>query len=608
MPTAPFPADRHTRRRGLAAQAARSAVSGDVQLGDPANPEAPVRESTLRALRNLLTTAEGISVLLEPIKREIQLGIGEGDLAQTDTLTAGGPWTVAGNVYQRRILIPEAKRPGILASAHFEVTMNLAGGVEGGTISSTVDVTTPVSQDIVGADVVNRQTVGMQVTTYGSTTSQAIYYVFSEADGYLYFTDITIGGTAHLGQGTTTVRVASASLSWFFRETLLEQRVAANERAITAVNQRITELDPDQAILDADDFVTNSQLNTLAARVTAVENAGAGRTLEQLQDAVALMFTTSPGNVTPTYNDVAGTISLAGGGGTGGTARTDASIRDVVWAMLSGNASFSYDSNTGSVTFTPPSGVGGTTSGLTQAQVDARIRALVLSAARTTGRWDKNKLPEDTRYGRVPAADVDVTSTQSLSQHLTSVQSQIRGKQNALPTGYPVTLATLQNIVRDVIAAMVVGSASINATETGSGASRRLTISAVAGGGGGPGSFSGATEDRAVTEPSSAGYWTIGGRNFYRRILVPATMRADMLASSAVTVTLTITYFDGTFSKTVRGSEVGSEFEILFETQVGFGARNIVVIYSNGYFYFSRDRGFLGADISYADRATVSWT
>ena len=105
-----------------------------------------------------------------------------------------------------------------------------------------------------------------------------------------------------------------------------------------------------------------------------------------------------------------------------------------------------------------------------------------------------------------------------------------------------------------------------------------------------------------MTEPTSQGYWTIGGRNFYRRIQVPAAARANMLASTAVTFNLTSgSQSIGAF--VITGSNVSSEFQF---TGVNVG---LVGRYSGGYLYFSRARtAGIGTQYEYIEYAVVSWT
>ena len=90
-----------------------------------------------------------------------------------------------------------------------------------------------------------------------------------------------------------------------------------------------------------------------------------------------------------------GAASAGGGGGS----QTASQIRDALQTLM-GTARLDA-----SAIKNLPSGGGG---GLTQTQVDARVRAGVIDQAETgnTSRWPKNKLPSDTAYGTIPAAQV----------------------------------------------------------------------------------------------------------------------------------------------------------------------------------------------------------
>lgn len=196
----------------------------------------------------------------------------------------------------------------------------------------------------------------------------------------------------------------------------------------------------------------------------------------------------------------------------------------------------------------------------------------------------------------------------------THTQNQISGLTTALAarsrTTHTHTTAQVSNLaefIRDTIGATLRGGTGI--TVTVSDVQNRITIDATAGGGGPTsGSFSG-----SATRLSSA--TRINNRDYWSRILVPSADRASMLASNEVDITIRGGGSgagglpgDDREGSTVRvGSSLTSEFSIRFGAgTIGVGI-NINCVYSNGYFYFDRQRVTFLGDWQYVNSASVSW-
>lgn len=110
---------------------------------------------------------------------------------------------------------------------------------------------------------------------------------------------------------------------------------------------------PDSAAQNDPGHVTDHNLLTTAVgnidgRLRTVELAGSGLTLEQIQDAVATMIVAGS-NVTASYNDTAGTLTLTASATGGGL--TLEQVQDAVAAMLvaGANITVAYDDTAGTL-------------------------------------------------------------------------------------------------------------------------------------------------------------------------------------------------------------------------------------------------------------------
>jgi hypothetical protein len=101
-----------------------------------------------------------------------------------------------------------------------------------------------------------------------------------------------------------------------------------------------------------DTLVTHDGLTQGGFEIALADGSNISVSTEQVQDAAATMFTTATHtNITATYDDAAGTLSLAAAEGYGDTdARGAISATDA-----GGDGSLAYNSSTGAITYTGPS-------------------------------------------------------------------------------------------------------------------------------------------------------------------------------------------------------------------------------------------------------------
>jgi hypothetical protein len=127
--------------------------------------------------------------------------------------------------------------------------------------------------------------------------------------------------------------------------------------------------------------------------------SGGGLTLEEVQDAVAAMLVAGS-NVTLTYNDAAGTLTLAATGGSG-SGLTEEQVQDLVAAMIvaGSNVTATYNDAAGTLTLAATGGSGGD-SGLASAFPVTFARGITADSTAPPGASTSNPVA----YLRAPFA------------------------------------------------------------------------------------------------------------------------------------------------------------------------------------------------------------